>query len=59
MFADVTTVYTIGKDTDMIISSTQCILHKWCTANRLIAHEAKTEAMIISRSIFLNNATMQ
>ena len=28
-------------------------LHIWCTANRLIAHESKTEAMIISRSIFI------
>ena len=56
MFADDTTVYTIGKDTDMIISSLQCILsqlHIWCTANRLIAHESKTEAMLISRSVFI------
>ena len=56
MFADDTTVYTIGKDTDMVISSLQCILsqlHIWCAANRLIAHESKTEAMIISRSIFI------
>ena len=56
MFADDTTVYTIGKDTGMVISSLQCILsqlHIWCTANRLIAHESKTEAMIISRSIFI------
>ena len=55
MFADDTTVYTIGKDTDMIISSLQCILsqlHIWYTANRLIAHEPKTGAMIICRSIF-------
>ena len=56
MFADDTTVYTIGKDTDMIISLLQCILsqlHLWCTANRLIAYESKTEAMIISRSTFI------
>ena len=58
MFADDTTVYTIGKDTDMMFSSLQCILsrlHIWCTANRLIniAHESKTEAMIISRSSFI------
>ena len=56
MFADDTTVYTIDRDSDMIISSLQCILsqlHIWCTANRLIAHESKTEAMIISRSVFL------
>lgn len=56
MFADDTTVYTIGRDSDMIISSLQCILsqlHIWYTANRLIAHESKTEAMIISRSVFI------
>ena len=56
MFADDTTVYTIGRDTDTIISSLQCILsqlHVWCSANRLVAHESKTEAMIISRSSFI------
>ena len=56
MFADDTTVYTIGKDTGMVISSLQCILsqlHIWSAANRLIPHESKTEAMIISRSIFI------
>ena len=56
MFADDTSVLTIGKDTDMIISSLLQILfqlHRWCTANRLIAHESKTEAMIISRSNFI------
>ena len=56
MFADDTTVFAIGRDSDMIISSLQCIvsqLHIWCTANRPIAHESKTEAMIISRSVFI------
>ena len=56
MFADETTVFAIGKDTDMIISSLRQILfqlHTWCTAIRLIAHESKTEAMIISRSNFI------
>ena len=56
MFADDTTVYTIGKDTGTVISSLQCILsqlHMWCAANRLIAHESKTEAMIVSRSSFI------
>ena len=56
MFAGETTVFAIGKDTDMIISSLRQILfqlHTWCTAIRLIAHESKTEAMIISRSNFI------
>ena len=58
LFADDTTVYTSGKDTDMIISSLLCILsllHIWCSSNRLIAQESKTEAMIISRSIFIGS----
>ena len=56
MFADYTTVFAISKDTDMIISSLQQILfqlHTWCIAIRLIAHESKTEAMIIFRSNFI------
>ena len=56
MFADDTTVFAIGRDSDMIVSSLQCILsqlHIWCTANRLIAHESKTKAMIIFRSVFI------
>ena len=55
MFADETTVYTIGKDIDTTIPSLQCILSQlyiWCTTNRLISHESKTEAIIISRSNF-------
>jgi len=58
VFADYTTIYTIDKDIDMIISSLQCILsqlHIWRTSHRLIAHETKTEAMIISRSIFIGS----
>ena len=56
IFADETTVFAIGKATDMIISSLQQILfqlHTWCIAIRLIAHESKTEAMIIFRSNFI------
>ena len=59
IFADETTVFAIGKDTDMIISSLQQILfqlHTWCIVIRLIAHESKTEAMIISRSNFIGPA---
>ena len=48
MFADDTTIYTIGKDIDNIILILQCILdqvYTWCQSNRLIAHESKTEAL--------------
>ena len=53
LFADDTTVrYFIGENTgDDIIQSLQSILdqvHTWCLSNRLIAHESKSEAMIIS-----------
>ena len=56
MFADDTTIYTIGKDIDNIILKLQCILdqvYTWCQSNRLIAHESKTEAMIISSQNFI------
>ena len=56
MFADDTTIYTIGKDIDNIILNLQCILdqvYTLCQSNRLIAHESKTEAMIISSQNFI------
>ena len=56
MFADDTTIYTIGKDINNIILKLQCILdqvYTWCQSNRLIAHESKTEAMIISSQNFI------
>ena len=56
MFADDTTIYTIGKDFDNIILTLQCILdqvYTWCQSNRLIAHESKTEALIISSQNFI------
>ena len=55
MFADDTTIFTIGKDIDNIIPVLQSILdqvHTWCTANRLTAHETKTETLLISRQNF-------
>ena len=56
MFADDTTIYTISKDIDNITLTLQSILdqvYTWCQSNRLIAHESKTEAMIISRQSFI------
>jgi len=56
IFADDTTIYTIGKDIDNIILTLQCILdqvYTWCQSNRLIAHESKTEALIISSQNFI------
>ena len=53
MFADDTTIFTIGKNTDNIILTLQSILdqlYTWCQSNRLIAHESKTEVLIIFES---------
>lgn len=51
MFADDTTIFTIGKNTDKIILTLQSVLDQvcsWCQSHRLIAHESKSEALIIS-----------
>ena len=51
LFADDTTIYFIGENIGDIIQSLQSTLdqvHTWCLSNRLIAHESKSEAMIIS-----------
>lgn len=45
MFADDTTIFTIGKDVDSIIVILQSILKQvlsWCTSNRLTTHEIKS-----------------
>ena len=49
LFADDTTIYTIGENIDDIIPTLQSILdqvHTWCLSNRLVIHESKSEAMI-------------
>lgn len=49
-------IFTIGKNTDNIIIMLQSVLdqvYTWCQSNRLIAHESKTEALIISNQNFI------
>lgn len=56
MFADDTTIFTIGKDVDSIIVILQSILKQvlsWCTSNRLTTHEIKSEALLLSRRAFI------
>ena len=51
MFADDTTIFTISDNIDTIIKAMQVILDQvlsWCGANRLIAHETKSEALLLS-----------
>lgn len=56
MFADDTTIFTIGENTDNIILTLQSVLdqvYTGCQSNRLIAHESKSEALIISKQSFI------
>ena len=56
LFADDTTIYAIGKNTDDIHIKLQKILNEvysWCSQNRLSIHNGKTEAMIVSRRPFV------
>ncbi|PFX27068.1 RNA-directed DNA polymerase from mobile element jockey [Stylophora pistillata] len=56
MFADDTTIFTIGKDVDSIIVILQSILKQvlsWCTSNRLTTHEIKSEALLLSKRAFI------
>ena len=56
MFADDTTNFTIGENIDNVILTLQSILdqvYTWCQSNRLIAHESKSEALIISSQNFI------
>ena len=51
MFADDTTIFTISDNIDTIIKAIQVMLDQvlsWCGANRLIAHETKSEALLLS-----------
>ena len=55
MFADDTTLYCIGKDTERItdmLNEASKELFNWCKKNQLTVHTAKTEAMIISHKDF-------
>ena len=56
MFADDTTIFTVGDNIDIIIKAMQVILDQvlsWCGANRLIAHETKSEALLLSKQRFI------
>lgn len=48
--------FTVGDNIDMIIKAMQVILDQvlsWCGANRLIAHETKSEALLLSKQRFI------
>lgn len=48
--------FTVGDNIDMIIKVMQVILDQvlsWCGANRLIAHETKSEALLLSKQRFI------
>ena len=56
MFADDTTIFTISDNIDTITKAMQVILDQvlsWCGANRLIAHETKSEALLLSKQRFI------
>lgn len=55
LFGDDTTIYTISENIDDIIHTLQSILdqvYTWCLSNRLVTHDSKSEAMIISNQTF-------
>ena len=52
MYADDTTLYTIGSSIDQVISSLNVMMSqisKWSSLNELIIHPSKTEAMILAK----------
>ena len=56
MYADDTTIYVIGDTVDEIVLVLQEVLdqvYTWCLMNRLIIHEGKSEAMILSINPFI------
>ena len=56
MFADDTTICTVSDNIDIIIKAMQVILDQvlsWCGANRLIAHETKSEALLLPKQRFI------
>ena len=55
LFADDTTIYTTGENIGDIIHMLQSKLdqvYTWCLSNRVVAHDSKSEAMIISNQTF-------
>jgi len=56
MYADDTTIYTIGNTTDEVAIVLQVILDQlqtWCQKNRLIIHEGKCDALLLDRKPFI------
>ena len=56
MFTDDTTICTVSDNIDIIIKAMQVILDQvlsWCGANRLIAHETKSEALLLPKQRFI------
>ena len=53
MYADDTTIYTIGSSTDEVVITLQLILQSWCQINRLIKYEGKTDALILNTQPFI------
>ena len=56
MYADDTTIYTIGNTTDEVAIALQVILDQlqtWCQKNRLIIHEGKYDALLLDTKPFI------
>ena len=56
MYADDTTIYTIGNTTDEVAIALQVILDQlqtWCQKNRLIIHEGKCDAVLLDTKPFI------
>ena len=56
MYADDTTMYVVGNTVDDITTALQAVLdqvNSWCLSNRLILHEGKSEAMVLSTTPFI------
>ena len=56
MYADDTTIYTVGKSPDIVANNLNSILQSltiWCQANLLTPHLGKTEYMLLGCSKFI------
>ncbi|XP_015769126.1 PREDICTED: RNA-directed DNA polymerase from mobile element jockey-like [Acropora digitifera] len=56
MYADDTTIHVVGNTVNDITTELQAVLDRvnsWCLSNRLIVHEGKSEAMVLSTTPFV------
>ena len=58
MYADDTKIYVVGNTVDDITTVLQAVtvldqVNSWCLSNRLILHEGKSEAMVLSTTPFI------